>query len=75
MAKKSSPVVLRKKEPASLVLTVAQQLLAERAARRRVDIETGRNRTSGCGRHEGTDRMNNRRDRKSAKLRIQRGED
>ena len=76
MAKKNAqPVTARKKERMGFTITMKQQLLAERAARRQVDIDTGRYRQTGLGRQGGSDAQNNRRERRQARIDLRRGDD
>lgn len=51
-------------------ITQGDILKMDRAARRQAAIESGHNRTSGCGVHGGNNKQRNKRDRRNGKLEI-----
>ncbi|MBX9686709.1 MAG: hypothetical protein K2X27_08405 [Candidatus Obscuribacterales bacterium] len=76
MSKNRTHTVTPKKADNNVIRISKEFLLkSERAARREVAIETGTYRQSGSGTHGGTNRQNNRRDRKQAKQACRRGYD
>lgn len=71
--KKAQPVVMKKEERMGFTITAEMQMDADRAARRQVRIAQGT--FARGGRHGGSDKANNRRDRKRAKQQCRHGDD
>lgn len=74
MARKMKSVTPRKEETMTIALSAESLQKADAAARRKVRIAVGQ-RQSGAGLHGGSDRQNNRRDRRRANQDLRRSKD